>query len=136
MSPRRLKVRIRRSKPCSICRRWFTPHPRVGQRQRTCGRPECKAKQKLRTQAEWSDRNPSYWAERRLGQQLEQARQGDLGGVLRGPPAQMARTPVEAAQEAICIEAVACSRAMQGQVGVQGASYPPAYDVAGKDIDD
>jgi hypothetical protein len=134
MSPRRLKVRIRRSKPCSICRRWFTPNPRVGMRQRTCGRPECKSKQKQRTQAEWSRRNPSYWAERRLGQQLDQARQGDLGGVLRGPPAQMARTPVETAQEAIGIEAVVIVAFISRMLhrGAQDAIGAQLFDIKGQ----
>ena len=30
-----------RKKPCRICRRWFRPDPRVGQRQRACGEPDC-----------------------------------------------------------------------------------------------
>ena len=28
-------------RPCRICRRWFEPDPRVGQRHRVCGRDEC-----------------------------------------------------------------------------------------------
>lgn len=32
-----------RSKPCCVCGRWFEPHPRVGARQKTCGRASCKA---------------------------------------------------------------------------------------------
>lgn len=62
------------------------------------------AKLKQRTQAEWTKRNPTYWTERRLATQIEQAREGNLKGVLRGPPAEMARTPVDIAQDAIGVE--------------------------------
>lgn len=62
------------------------------------------AKQKQKAQAQWSTRNPAYWTERRLAKQIEQAKDGDLEGVLRGPPAEMARTPVDLAQDAIGIE--------------------------------
>ena len=105
MATKKRKPRTRRSKPCSICRRWFTPDPRLGlERQRTCGRPECMAKQKQKTQAQWSRRQPSYWTEQRLAKQIERAKQGEFAGVLRGPPAEMARTPANLAQEAIGIE--------------------------------
>ncbi len=30
-----------RKRPCSICRRWFRPDPRVGDRQHACTKPEC-----------------------------------------------------------------------------------------------
>ena len=30
-----------RKRPCTICRRWFRPDPRVGDRQHACGKPEC-----------------------------------------------------------------------------------------------
>jgi hypothetical protein len=32
-----------RKGPCSICRHWFRPNPRVGSRQRAFSRPECQA---------------------------------------------------------------------------------------------
>ena len=30
-----------RKRPCRICKRWFMPHPRVKDRQKTCGNPPC-----------------------------------------------------------------------------------------------
>jgi hypothetical protein len=42
-----------RKRPCSICRRWFRPDPRVGARQRACSRPECQAARRKQTQARW-----------------------------------------------------------------------------------
>ena len=50
-----------RKKPCCICRRWFLPDVRVGGRQRTCGRPECKDAHQKKTQASWRARNPDYF---------------------------------------------------------------------------
>lgn len=55
-----------RKKPCSICRRWFRPDPRVGQRQRACSRADCQAAQRRKTQAGWRARHPDYFIARRL----------------------------------------------------------------------
>jgi len=49
-----------KKKPCRICRQWFRPDVRVGARQRACGRPECKAAHRKKTQAAWRTRNPGY----------------------------------------------------------------------------
>jgi hypothetical protein len=51
---------ISAKKPCCICRRWFCSDVRVGSRQRTCGRPECLAALRKKTQASWRLRNPGY----------------------------------------------------------------------------
>ena len=59
-------------KPCSICRRWFRPNPRVGQRQRACTQPECQAALRRKTQANWRARNPDYAIAWRLGQRASQ----------------------------------------------------------------
>src|SRR5271170_6040797 len=49
-----------RKRPCTICRRWFRPSPRVGARQRACGKPECQTVRRQETQASWRRRNPGY----------------------------------------------------------------------------
>jgi hypothetical protein len=49
-----------RKKPCRICRRWFQPDARVGERQRACDRPECQTARRQKTQADWRKRNPDY----------------------------------------------------------------------------
>src|SRR5437667_3737258 len=49
-----------RKRPCSICRRWFRQDPRVGDRQHACGKPECQAARRKKTQADWRARNPEY----------------------------------------------------------------------------
>ena len=55
--------------PCPICRKWFMPHPRVGERQKTCGDHECMKKWHARKCAEWNRKNRScaqenYWGAR------------------------------------------------------------------------
>ena len=49
-----------RKRPCAICRRWFRPNARVGDRQQACGKPECQAARRQKTQASWRRRNPGY----------------------------------------------------------------------------
>lgn len=49
-----------RKRPCAICRRWFRPNARVGNRQHVCGKPECQTARRQKTQASWRRRNPGY----------------------------------------------------------------------------
>ena len=49
-----------RKRLCTICRRWFRPDPRVGERQRACDRPECQTARRKKAQASWRRRNPDY----------------------------------------------------------------------------
>src|SRR6185312_13344060 len=62
-----------RKKPCKICRRWFHPDPRVGDRQRACGKPECQSARRQKTQADWRKRNPDYAIAWRLDQRAAQS---------------------------------------------------------------
>jgi len=57
-----------RKRPCSICRHWFRPNPRVGSRQHACSRPECQAGRRKQTQAKWRAQNPEYAAGYRIQQ--------------------------------------------------------------------
>jgi hypothetical protein len=63
-----------RKRPCSICRHWFRPHPRVGVRQRACSRPECEAARRRKTQARWRAKNPDYAAGYRIQRRSAQER--------------------------------------------------------------
>ena len=49
-----------RKRPCTICRRWFRPNPRVGSRQRACGSSDCQKARRQKTQANWRNQNPGY----------------------------------------------------------------------------
>src|SRR6266705_4590994 len=62
-----------RKKPCSICRRWFRPDPRIGDRQRACGNPECQTARRQKTQADWRDRNPGYAIAWRIDQRASRS---------------------------------------------------------------
>ena len=57
-----------RKRPCTICRRWFRPNPRVGARQHACSKPECQAARRKKTQARWRARNPDYATAYRIQQ--------------------------------------------------------------------
>jgi hypothetical protein len=61
-----------RKRPCRICRRWFRPDPRIGGRQRACGKPECQRLRRQKTQAGWRQRNPEYGAAYRIQQRALQ----------------------------------------------------------------
>lgn len=62
----------RRSKkrPCRICRKWFAPNPRVGDRQKTCGAPECKKKWHAKKCAEWNRKHRVCFKESYLSGKL------------------------------------------------------------------
>jgi hypothetical protein len=57
-----------RARPCRICRKWFHPDPRIGERQRVCSAPSCQAARRKKTQASWRAGNPDYFVARRLKQ--------------------------------------------------------------------
>jgi hypothetical protein len=64
-----------RKRPCRICRRWFRPGPRAGDRQRACDAPECQAARRQKTQARWRNRNPGYAVAWRIDRRATQAQQ-------------------------------------------------------------
>lgn len=68
-------VQCKRSKkrPCKICRKWFFPDPRVGDRQKTCATTECKRKWHAKKCAEWNRKNRGYFQEIYLSGKLQAA---------------------------------------------------------------
>ena len=60
-------------KPCSVCRRWFRPDPRVGARHRACSEA-CSRERRQKTQAAWRRRNPDYFVARRLTERSREKR--------------------------------------------------------------
>ena len=71
---------LHKKRPCRICRKWFTPNPRLGDRQQTCGDMECQRKWHGRKCAEWNRQNSVYFKEIYL--------RGRLESFGRAPPAQ------------------------------------------------
>src|SRR5271165_4893477 len=62
-----------RKRPCRICRRWFQPDPRVGDRQRACRQPDCQNARRQKTQASWRKQNPDYAIAWRIDQRRARA---------------------------------------------------------------
>jgi len=96
---------VRRGRPCSVCGRWYMPNPRVGDRQRTCLREECRYTQQRRQQASWRRRNPSYWSARRLRSQLDRAESSQAEEIPRPPPPEVREIPAEVVQSAMGVQA-------------------------------
>lgn len=46
---------------CPYCKRLFVPNPRVGDRQRTCGREPCCQEHKRRYDNHWRKKHPDYF---------------------------------------------------------------------------
>lgn len=72
---------MRKKACCPWCSDSFTPHPRLGSRQKCCGQPDCTKKQKnqshqtwkqknredyLQGQKDWRKAHPDYWHTYRL----------------------------------------------------------------------
>jgi hypothetical protein len=90
-----------RKRPCRVCRKWFAPHPRVGERQRTCGSDDCQRERHRRACAQWHEHHPDYDRESRLRERVRVE-------VARGEP--LARDPMaevawDAARDAVGMEA-------------------------------
>ena len=48
-------------KRCQFCGRFFIPDHRVGERQKACGRVECRQARKRLAQETWCSKNPDYF---------------------------------------------------------------------------
>src|SRR5712691_10019203 len=93
-----------RKRPCCICRRWFRPDPRIGSRQRACGKPDCQTARRKKKQKAWRERNPDYFIARRIQDRSQQDRPPEP---LRLPPP-LSELPWDIAQS---------------QFGTQGADF-------------
>lgn len=60
-------------RPCRICRRWFTPNPRLKDRQKTCGDAKCKREWHRKKYAEWNKKNTDYFRTNYLQKKLDAA---------------------------------------------------------------
>lgn len=61
-----------RKRPCRICRKWFRPDPRLGERQKTCGGAECRGLWHRQKCGEWNRENRQYFQDIYLGKRLAQ----------------------------------------------------------------
>jgi len=66
-----------RKRPCRICRRWFSPDPRLKDRQMTCGEEACKREWHRRKCAEWNRENSELIKRERLAHKLKEVIAGN-----------------------------------------------------------
>ena len=59
-----------RKRPCRICRKWFSPDPRLRERQKTCGNEECQRQWHAKKCREWNNKNRPYFREIYLEKRL------------------------------------------------------------------
>ena len=60
-----------RKRPCRVCKRWFIPHPRLKDRQKTCGDQQCQREWHRRKCTEWNRNNVDYFKDNYLDKKLE-----------------------------------------------------------------
>lgn len=85
----------RRKRPCSICRRWFLPDPRVRGRQHVCSNPDCQRQRRAGTQRRWRQNNADYYVAR----YLQQRHSGDRSPEPLRVPSQLRRLPWDLVQD-------------------------------------
>jgi hypothetical protein len=61
-----------RKRPCRVCKRWFIPHPRLKDRQKTCGSAQCQREWHRRKCEQWNHNNVDYFKDNYLDKKLEQ----------------------------------------------------------------
>ncbi|MGA1825304.1 MAG: hypothetical protein ACMUIP_11650 [bacterium] len=94
-----------KKRPCKICKRWFEPHPRVGERQKTCGDSGCKREWHRRKCTEWNRQNREYfkglYLEKKLKDGIKDSRSCQFS---QGTPNPYLRLPRQEIQEVIGLE--------------------------------
>lgn len=86
------KKHRRTKRPCRICKKWFLPNPRLGDRQKTCGAPECRRKRHAIKCAQWNRKNRPYFQEIYLRRRLESVK-SDPPDPLRSSSSPVAPAP-------------------------------------------
>lgn len=61
-----------RKRPCPICRRWFYPDRRAGERQRACSSRDCQTARRQFACVFWRRQNPGHAAAHRIDQRHRQ----------------------------------------------------------------
>lgn len=105
-----MPCRKSKKRPCRICRKWFTPNPRVGDRQKTCGNNECMRKWHNKKCAEWNRNNRSCAQENYFHDKLTLALNQNDANTTASPPvfdfsaAQYIKLPRTFIQEVIGVQ--------------------------------
>lgn len=88
---------MRRKRPCRICRRWFVPDPRAGDRQHVCSTADCQGERHRRACQRWHQREVPAERVHRLRQRLRV----DVDG---GQGAAACRVSWDAVRDAVGLE--------------------------------
>jgi len=94
-----------KKRPCKICRKWFAPHPRLGDRQKTCGSKECQKKWHAKKCAQWNRQHRAYFQATYLSKKLQAVQNQETATIKR--PSQLPKSgispklPQEVIQEVI-----------------------------------
>lgn len=96
-------------RPCRICGRWFDPHPRLGDRQKTCGHEECRREWHRRQCSDWNRRNSAYFKSNYLRKKLDSLCPSEVEGArahdASAPePGRKAQLPLLGFQDVISIQ--------------------------------
>jgi len=70
-----MRKALSRKRPCRICRHWFTPHPRLKDRQKTCGKSHCQKQWHRKMCRKWNRENADYFKSNYLQKKLDVATQ-------------------------------------------------------------
>jgi len=102
---------MRRKRPCRICRHWFVAHPRAGERQRVCSKPQCQKERHRRACAAWRKREQEGERVHRLRQRILEvpAVSAQAGGV-------RARLRWDAVRDAVGLEMAVIIEEMRREV--------------------
>ncbi|MEA3486424.1 MAG: hypothetical protein U9R20_02080 [Thermodesulfobacteriota bacterium] len=96
-----MKRKIRK-KPCRICGKWFSPNPRVGDRQMTCGAKDCQRKWHTKKCSEWNKTHPEYFQEIYLTKKLaDDPDNSKIEAHSAGSPVKSSKLPRKVIQEVI-----------------------------------
>lgn len=94
-----------KKRPCRICRKWFAPNPRVGDRQKTCGAKECQDKWHAKKCSQWNRQNRACFQATNLSKKLQAVQHQETAP--GNPPLQLPKSdifsklPQEVIQEVI-----------------------------------
>src|SRR5678815_4794712 len=96
---------VLKKRPCSVCRRWFQPDVRVGDRQRACGTADCQRARHREADRAWYARHRDYDRGRRWQVAVDAAKAGTLPSP-PDRPSPLPGVPWDVAQDAMRPEAI------------------------------
>lgn len=103
---------MNKKRPCLICRLWFVPNRRAGNRQRVCSKDACQRERHLRSCAEWHGRERMAELDGRVEARILLA-PAEPAGAFEGPSArQVSGLAWDAVRDAVGEQACAVIRVL------------------------